>query len=166
MAPQLTVAYVAQQGQQEEQGGAFIGAAHDSRHRLGVDWVRGKEQTGQQAPQASSKQQASQAGKQSCHGSVDGHIHQVVTPGLQPTRSVVKAEGEGAERTEGLVAAAVSEQGAPEVVIQDVGPWGLREEVLVGLDGSAERSRENKWVHPRKLTISAAEMMLRNIKPT
>lgn len=72
------------------------------------------------------------------------HVQQVVAPGAQAVQGVVEAEGEGAEWTEGLVAAAVSEQGAPEVVIQDVGPWSLWDEVLVGLDGSAKRSRRNK----------------------
>lgn len=35
----------------------------------------------------------------------------------------------------------MSEQGAPEVIIKDVGPWGLREKVLVGLDGTTRRKR-------------------------
>lgn len=56
-------------------------------------------------------------------------------------KGVVEAEGEGAERPEGLVAAAVGEQGSPEVVVQDVGPRRLRQEVLVGLDCPAERIR-------------------------
>lgn len=55
-APQRTVAYVAQQREQEEQGGSLVGPAHDARHRLGVDGVRGEEQAGQQAPQAPAQQ--------------------------------------------------------------------------------------------------------------
>lgn len=50
VAPQLAVAHVAQQGQQEEEGGAFVGPSHHARHRLGVDGVRSKKQAGQQAP--------------------------------------------------------------------------------------------------------------------
>lgn len=99
VAPQLTVTYVAQQGQQEEEGGAFIRTTHDARHRLSVDGVRSEEQAGQQRPQTSSEQQASQGGKQAGHCSVEDYIHQVVTPRLQPTHSVVEAEGEGAERS-------------------------------------------------------------------
>lgn len=137
VAPQLTVTYVAQQGQQEEQGGTFIGPAHDARHRLRVDGVRGEEQAGQHAPQASSKQQASQGGKQACHSPVDGHINQVVTPGLQPTHSMVQAEGEGAEGPVRLMAATVCEQGAPEVIVEDVCPRGLWKQVLISLDCTA-----------------------------
>lgn len=109
VAPQLTVAYVAQQGQQEKQGGSFVGATYDTRHCLSVDRVRGEEQAGQQAPRAFSEQQASQRGEQTRHRSVEGHINQVVTPGLQPTHGMVEAEGEGAERPVRLMAAAVCE---------------------------------------------------------
>lgn len=108
-APQLTVTYVAQQGEQEEQGGTFISPAHDARHRLRVDGVRGEEQAGQQAPQASSKQQASQGGEEAGHSPVDGHINEVVAPWLQPTHGVVEAEGEGAEGPVRLMAATVCE---------------------------------------------------------
>ena len=109
VAPQLTVTYVAQQGQQKEQRGAFISPTHDTRHCFGVDGVRGEEQASQQAPQASSEQQASQGGKQARHSPVDSHVNQVVTPGLQPTHGVVEAEGEGAEGPIRLMAATVSE---------------------------------------------------------
>lgn len=109
MASQLTVTYVAQQGQQEEQSGSFICPAHDACHRLSVDGVRGKKQAGKQAPQASSKQQASQRGKQACHSPVEGHVNQVVTPGLQPTNSMVEAEREGTEGPVRLMAATVCE---------------------------------------------------------
>lgn len=70
-------------------------------------------------------------------------VQQVVAPGTQAMQGVVEAEGEGAEWAEGLVAAAVSEQRAPEVVVQDVGPRGLGMKILVGLDGSTAKSREN-----------------------
>lgn len=70
------------------------------------------------------------------------HVQQVVAPRAQAVQGVVQAEREGAERTEGLVAAAVNEQGAPEVVVQDVGPRSFRKKVLVGLDGSAGKSEE------------------------
>lgn len=106
---QVTVADVAQQGEQEEEGGALVGPAHDAGHRLRVDGVRGKEQAGQQAPQAAPEEQASQRGKQARHGPVQGHVDKVITPGLQPTHKVVEAEGEGAEGAVGLVAATVRE---------------------------------------------------------
>lgn len=65
----------------------------------------------------------------------------MVAPGVEAVQGVVEAEGEGAEWTERLVAATVSEQGAPEVVIQDVGPGSLGKKVRVGLDGSAGRTK-------------------------
>lgn len=74
----------------------------------------------------------------------------MVAPRVEAVQGVVEAEGEGAEWTERLVAATVSEQSAPEVVIQDVGPGSLREKVLVGLDGSAERT---KGIGLRRLLI-------------
>lgn len=40
---------------------------------------------------------------------MQGHVDKVITPGLQPTHEVVEAEGEGAERAVGLVAATVRE---------------------------------------------------------
>lgn len=100
---------VAEQGQQEEEGRAFIGPAHNAGHRLGVDGVRGKEQASQQAPQAASKKHSSQRGKQARHGPVEGHVHKVITPWLQPTHEVVETEGQGAEGAVGLVAATVGE---------------------------------------------------------
>lgn len=70
------------------------------------------------------------------------HIQQMVAPGTQAVQCVVKAKRESAEWAEGLVAAAVSEQGSPEVVIQDVGPRSFWKKVLVGFDGSAGRTEE------------------------
>lgn len=107
--PQVTVADVAQQGQQEKEGRAFVGPAYNSGHRFRVDRVGGEEQAGQQAPRTASKQKASQGGKQARHSTVEGHVDKVITPGLQPTHKVVEAEGEGAERAVGLVAATVRE---------------------------------------------------------
>lgn len=135
--------YVAQQGQQEEQGGSFVGPAHDARHRFGVHGMRGEEQAGQQAPQASAEQQVSQRGEQARHSPVEGYVHQVVTPGVQPPRSVVEAEGEGAERPVGLVAATVSEQRSPEVIIEDICPGSFWKQVLIGLDCTAVEGEKN-----------------------
>lgn len=66
----------------------------------------------------------------------------MVAPGTQAVQYVVKAKGESAEWAERLVAAAVSEQGSPEVVIQDVGPRSFWEKVLVGFDGSAGKPED------------------------
>lgn len=55
-------------------------------------------------------------------------------------QGVVEAKGEGAEWTERFVAAAVGQLGSPEVVVQDVGPRTLAQEVLVRLNGSTERT--------------------------
>lgn len=137
MAPQPAVTDVAQQGKQEEQGGTHVGPANHACHRLSVDGVRGEEQARQQAPQPPSQQQASQRGEQACHGTMEGHVNQVVTPGLQATQGMVEAEGEGAEGPVGLMAAAMREQGAPEVIVEDVGPGGFWKQVLVGLDCTA-----------------------------
>lgn len=102
--------------------------------------MRGKKKAGQQAPQSSTEKRATEGREEGGDQPVQRQVEQVVAPGTQAVQGVVEAEGEGAEGAEGLVAAAVSEQGAPEVVVQDVGPRGLRKKVLVGLDGSAERS--------------------------
>lgn len=144
MPPQSTVMNVTQQGQQEEQGSTFIGPSNNASHRLSVDRVRSKYQASQQAPQSSPKQQAGQRGKQDGHSTVEGYINQVVTPRLQPTHQIVKAEGEGAEGSVRLMATTVCEQGAPEVIIKDVCPWGLWKQVLIGLDCTAEKRKKTK----------------------
>lgn len=141
-APLLAVPGVTQQGEQEEEGGAHVGPAHHTCHRLGVDWVRGEKEACQQAPRAAGTQQrATDGGEEARDQGVQCHVKQVVAPGAQAVQGVVEAEGERAKWPEGLVAAAVGEQSAPKVVVQDVGPRRLRQEVLVGLDGSAARSR-------------------------
>lgn len=107
--------------------------------------MRGKDKASQQAPQSSTEKRATKGCEEGSDQRVQQHVQQVVAPGTQAMQGVVEAEGEGAERTEGLVAAAVSEQGAPEVIVQDVGPRSLRKKVLVGLDGSAKRSRRTSY---------------------
>lgn len=135
---------VTQQRQQEEQSSTLVGPSNNTCHRLGVDGVRSEEQSCQKAPQPSSQQQASQDGKQDGYGTVEGHINQVVTPGLHPTHSVIKAEGEGAQGPVRLMAATVCEEGAPEVVVKDVCPGGLWKEVLIGLDCTAVKEKKRK----------------------
>lgn len=61
----------------------------------------------------------------------------MVAPGLQATQGMVEAEGEGTQGPVGLVAPAVGKQGAPEVIVEDVDPRGLWEQVLVGFDRTA-----------------------------
>lgn len=84
---------------------------------------------------------------------MEGQVQQVVTPRVQAVHGVVEAEGEDAEGPKGLVAAAVRQQGAPEVVVQDVGPRRLREKILVGLDGATAKHKTNnetlaaRWYH-------------------
>lgn len=109
MPPQVTVTYVAQQGQQKEEGCTFISPADYTCYCLCVDGVGGKEQPCQQAPQASAEQQSGQGGKQACHSSVEGYVNKVVTPWLQPTQDVVEAEGQRAEGPVRLVTATVCE---------------------------------------------------------
>lgn len=99
--------------------------------------VGGEEEACQQAPGSSTQNGATESGEEGRDGPVEPYVDQVVAPGAQAMQGVVEPEGEGAERAEGLMAAAVGEQGAPEVVVQDVGPRGLREKVLIGLDGPA-----------------------------
>lgn len=134
---------VAEKRQQEEQSGADVRPPHHAGHRFRVNRVRGEEETGQQAPRPSAAQERAAEGREEGGDqAVQQHVQQVVAPGMQGVQGVVEAEGEGAERTEGLVAAAVCEQGPPEVIVQDVGPRSLREKVLVGLDGSAGGGEE------------------------
>lgn len=68
--PRGTVAYVAAQGQKEEEGGSHVGPAHDTRHGLGVDGVSGKEKPSQQAPATRPQQQAWEAREQGSRGAV------------------------------------------------------------------------------------------------
>ena len=131
------VAHVTQQREQEEQRGAHVGAAHHAGHRLGVHGVGGEQQPGQEAPGPAPQQEPGQQGEEARHGPVERHVDQVVAPRVQPAQGVVETEGQGAQRPVGLVAAAVGQQGAPEVVVEYVGPGGLRQQVLVGLDGPA-----------------------------
>lgn len=56
--PQRAVVYVAAQGQEEEEGGSYVGPAHDARHGLSMYRVSGKEKPGQQAPATRPQQQA------------------------------------------------------------------------------------------------------------
>ena len=146
VAPEPAVAHVTQQREQEEERGAHVGAAHHARHRLRVDGVGGEQQPGQQAPGPAAQQQAGQQGEEARHGPVEGHVDQVVAPRVQPAQGVVETEGQGAQRPVGLVAAAVREQGAPEVVVEYVGPGGLRQQVLVGLDCAAGRREISRLV--------------------
>lgn len=136
--------HVAEERQQKKQRGTDIRPPDHAGDRFSVNRVRGKKEASQQAPQAATEERATEGREEGGDQGVQRHVQQVVAPGTQAVQGVVEAEGEGAERTEGFVAAAVGEQGAPEVVIQDVGPRGLRKKVLVGLDGSAKRSRRNK----------------------
>lgn len=133
---------VTQQGQQEEEGGTFVGSPHDARHCLCVDGVGGEEQASQQAPRAFSEQQASQGGEEASHCAVHGHVNEVVAPRIQPAHRMVEAEGEGAEGPVRLMAAAVCEQGAPEVIVKDVYPGGLWKQVLISLDCTAVKRKE------------------------
>lgn len=64
-------------------------------------------------------------GEKCSDATVQANVNQMVAPRVQATQDVVEAEREGAERTEGLVAAAVGEQSAPEVIIQDIRPRGV-----------------------------------------
>lgn len=135
---------VAEKRQQKEQRGADVRPPDHAGDRLGVDRVRGEQQARQQAPRRPAEQRAAEGREGGGDQPVQQHVEQVVAPRAQGVQGVVEAEGQGAERTVGLVAAAVSEQGAPEVVKQDVGPRRLGEKVLVGLNGSAEGAEEKK----------------------
>lgn len=68
---------------------------------------------------------------------VQQDVEEVVAPGFESGQRVVEAEGEDAEGPVGLVGAGVGERGAPEVVEEELVDGGAREEVLVGLDGTA-----------------------------
>lgn len=133
---------VAEKRQQEKQSGADVRPPHHAGDRLGVHRVRGEKEARQEAPRPRAQKGAAKGRDQGGDQAVQHYVQEVVAPGTQAVKGVVEAEGEGAEWAEGLVAAAVGEQGAPEVVIEDVGPRSVWEEVLVGLYGSAERKKE------------------------
>lgn len=48
------------------------------------------------------------------------------------------------------MAAAVSEQSAPEVAVQYVGPWCLRQEIWIGFDSTTIVERERKVRQEKK----------------
>lgn len=75
---------------------------------------------------------------------MENHIDQVVSPRVQATQGVVETEGEGADRSVGLVAAAVGEERPPEVIVEDVDPRRFGEKVLVGFNSTAEWRKKNK----------------------
>lgn len=136
------MSYVAEERQQEKQRGADVRPPDHAGDRFSVHRVGSEKEAGEQTPQSSAQQRAAEGGEEGRDQAVQRYIQQVVAPGTQAVEGVVEAEGEGAEGTEGLVAAAVGEQGAPEVVIQDVGPGSHRKEVLVGLNGPAGEGGE------------------------
>lgn len=140
---ETAVSRVAEKRQQEERGRAHVRPSHHAGHRLRVDGVRGEEEARQQAPGSSAQQGAGEGCEEGRDQDVQGHVEQVVAPRAQAVHGVVEAEGEGAEGAEGLVAAAVGQQGAPEVIEQDVGPRRLREKILVGLDGATVKNRRD-----------------------
>lgn len=55
---------------------------------------------------------------------------------------MVNAERERAERSVGLVAPTVSEQCPPKVIVEDMGPRRLGQEVLVCLDSSTTKDKK------------------------
>lgn len=63
----------------------------------------------------------------------------MVAPGIQPSDGMVQAEGKSAERPVGLVAAAVGKQCPPKIIVENVGPWGFWEKVLISLDSTAKK---------------------------
>lgn len=138
------MSHVAEKRQQEKQGGSDISPPNNAGHRFCVDRVGSEQEARQQAPRPRAQERAAQGREEAGDQAVQQQVQQVVAPGTQAVQGIVEAEGEGAERAEGLVAAAVSEQGAPEVIVQNVGPRSLGKKVLVGLYGSTGRSRINK----------------------
>lgn len=137
------MSHVAEERQQKKQRSANVRPPNNTGHRLGVNGVRSEKKACQQAPRPPAEERATEGCEEGGDQPVQHQVQQVVAPGTQAMQGVVEAEGEGAERAEGLVAAAVSEQRAPEVIVQDAGPRGLSLKILVGLDGPTAESREN-----------------------
>ncbi|TNN44596.1 hypothetical protein EYF80_045198 [Liparis tanakae] len=129
-AAESAVPGVAEERQQEEQRGADVRPPDHAGHRLRVDRVGGEEQAGEEAPRPAAEERAAEGGEEGGDQAVQRHVEQVVAPGPLGVQRVVEAEGERAQGAVGLVAAAVREQGAPEVVKQDVGPRRLGKQVL------------------------------------
>lgn len=138
------MSYVAEKRQQEKQRSADVGPPHHAGDCFSVHGMRGEEKTCEQSPQSSAQERAAEGREQGRDERVQHNVHEVVAPGTQAVEGVVEAEGERAEWTEGLVAAAVSEQGSPEVVIQNVGPGRRRKKVLVGLNSSAGEGEDTE----------------------
>lgn len=141
------MSHVAEKRQQKKQGGADISPPDHSGHCFCVDRVRSEQEARQQAPRPRAEERAAEGREEGGDQAVQQQVQQVVAPRTQAVQGIVEAEGQGAEWAEGLVAAAVSEQGAPEVIVQNVGPRSLGEKVLVGLNGSTARSRINKLLN-------------------
>lgn len=132
----LAVSLVAEEREQEKQSSADVRSPDHAGYCFSVHRVGSEKHTGQKAPQPRTEQRAAEGRDEGRNQAVQHNVQQVVAPGVQAVHGVVETEGEGAERAERFVAAAVGEQGAPEVVVQDVGPRSIREEILVCLDGS------------------------------
>lgn len=138
------MSHIAVKRQQKQQRGSNIRPTHHTRYCFSVHRVAREKQASQQAPRPSTQQRAAEGRKEGGDHAVQHHVQQMVAPGTQAMQGVVKTEGEGAERTEGLVAAAVGEQSPPEVIIEDVGPRSFWKKVLVGFDGSTGKTEEMK----------------------
>ena len=124
-APQDDVASVGEEGQQEEDGGADVGAADDAGHGLGVHRMGGEEESGHGLRQGGAPRRHEGAGRvrqQRRAAAVQQHVDQVVAEGTQLVQPIVEAEREDAQRPVRLVRAAVRQRRAPKVVEQHVAP--------------------------------------------
>lgn len=64
------VLHVAEQGEEKEETGPHVGPAHDARHRLRVDGVRGKHQASQEGPASIPQESLGEAGEETRDGRV------------------------------------------------------------------------------------------------
>lgn len=79
----------------------------------------------------------------------------MVAPRFQSAQGVIETEGERAEWPVGLVASAVGEQRAPEIVVEDVRPRRFGKQVRVGFDCTAVKEtteRLMKGTIPTKMS--------------
>jgi len=101
------VFHVAEQGQEKEETGPDVGPAHDSRHCLGVDGVRGEHQARHEGPVSVPKEDLGEACEDTSDRRMQQDIDEVIAPGIQPSDGMVQAKRESAEWPVGFMAAAV-----------------------------------------------------------
>lgn len=144
VASRRTVLNVAEQGKEEKQTGAHIRPAHDARHRLRMNGMRSEHQAGHERPVSIPEKDLGEACEEPGDSRMQQDVDEMVAPGIQSSDGMVQSKGKSAERPVGLVAATVSQKSPPEIIVENVCPWGFWEQVLIRLDSTAEKQTNKK----------------------